>query len=158
MYGYVSNDPLNAIDPYGLHEDVPAGEHWSPINDAMGQKIFNDNLLAANQNAERAAFVAAYVQAVEDSREREWGAKHPVLAFLKEVMETGMQYDNSTGMASCTAENLVYQSVNSAREVNYVGITKSFERRAAAQLAQKGIYNSTHTRPSESLTHRCQSR
>jgi len=37
------------------------------------------------------------------------------------------------------SENLVYQSVNAAGIVNYVGITNSLERRAAEHLSSKGI-------------------
>ena len=35
--------------------------------------------------------------------------------------------------------NLVYRAVNSTGDVIYVGITKNFERRAVAHLAEKGI-------------------
>jgi predicted short-subunit dehydrogenase-like oxidoreductase (DUF2520 family) len=36
-------------------------------------------------------------------------------------------------------KNLVYQALNKAGQVEYVGITNSLARRAAEQLAQKGI-------------------
>jgi RHS repeat-associated protein len=43
------------------------------------------------------------------------------------------------GVASA-AENVVYQSFNTVtKKVNYVGITKNFERRATEQFAEKGI-------------------
>ncbi len=41
--------------------------------------------------------------------------------------------------ATRTGENLVYRSLNAAGDVNYVGITADIERRAAEQLAEKGI-------------------
>jgi filamentous hemagglutinin len=49
--------------------------------------------------------------------------------------------EGAADVASAVArgENLVYRSVNSAGEVDYVGITNNLERRAGEHLGSKGI-------------------
>ena len=44
-----------------------------------------------------------------------------------------------TTQTIATGENTVYQSVNEMGTVQYVGITNDIERRAAEQMAEKGI-------------------
>jgi RHS repeat-associated protein len=148
LYGYVGNSPVNFNDPSGLAMGGVFGvAHYHPGN---GPWNTADTVAVA---APAAVVVVAYagveigIGALIRSALLRWGLVTAGGAAAIVESPSGQEAiesaENEAPEMACKAaeggENLVYRSLNAAGDVNYVGITGNLERRAAEQMAEKGI-------------------
>jgi RHS repeat-associated protein len=119
LYAYCDNNPISKFDPDGRESNF--GSHWfySQGNNAGITGEFLQNHPVAFATASIAGLAAPFVGPVLMAR---------IASLIGPAEKVVEKYGNS-----------VYQSINSAGEVQYVGITNNLARRAAEHLSSKGI-------------------
>jgi RHS repeat-associated protein len=162
LFGFAGNNPIGQIDPFGLDFKMEQGcglltqgpfgylKGDSGIENAAAG-VYNTLPLIGNVVSRTADSMLAGFDAFFNRIPRAGGqavqrvtgnVSDGVLAenALKAAMwfmpvGKGCQCADAATMG----ENLVYRSINTAGDVNYVGITGNLERRAAEHLTQKSI-------------------
>ena len=123
------------IDPNSLqYLSNQAGVGITPLTDQNGNQV---------DAADLALEVFATPLVSDNWRPRrigEFGASEGELGTAGKLGELGTGKQLVTTVdTTMTGKNLVYRSLNASGDVNHVGITGNYERRAAEQLAEKGI-------------------
>jgi RHS repeat-associated protein len=138
-FAFANGNPISLMDPFGLcaESDDPGIKAKNLFRGwyetiAGGIAAFQVTVLSF-ESPDMVQSLPILAKALGGVEEAAVAGEEAAVAAETTVPETG---------AISVAEgggNIVYRSVDAAGNVNYVGITGNLERRAAEQLAQKGI-------------------
>jgi RHS repeat-associated protein len=154
LYPYVRNNPLRYVDPTGRCSRDSQGGYWDrddagtymfagPCSDG---KIGEDKELPPDNGDVPLSLVAQSfyneMSARRDASNQMIGAFAGGSAVAGTGVGIALQASGAgalTTLGNITPNNLVYQSINAAGDVQYVGITANFAQREAAHAARLAI-------------------